>query len=145
VTHLDHPTSPLSRRRFIPALLALLAAFARPARATTVMRRKPHAHPDPRPGITGEHVLQTDAVKKSRFVAARYAEAREMPEVFDGLYCYCDCRESMGHRSLLACYESDQPIDCLMCQQEARIAAKAHRAGKSLDEVRAEVDKAFTT
>ncbi len=138
------PLPALSRRQFLPALAGLILTLARPAAAMRRQASRPHPHPDPRPGITSEHVLQTDAVMKNKFVAARYAEAREMPEVFDGLYCYCNCQKSMGHRSLLACYESDQPIDCVMCQQEARIAAKLHRAGKSLDEVRAGIDKEFT-
>jgi len=33
-----------------------------------------------------------------------YTIAREIPEVLDGLYCYCRCRENFGHKTLLSCY-----------------------------------------
>lgn len=30
--------------------------------------------------------------------------AREIPEVLDQLYCYCECDKHLGHKSLLSCY-----------------------------------------
>ncbi|MBI2876545.1 MAG: hypothetical protein HYY20_06660 [Candidatus Tectomicrobia bacterium] len=36
--------------------------------------------------------------------AMAYQVAREIPEVLDQLYCYCQCQESHGHKSLLTCY-----------------------------------------
>lgn len=33
-----------------------------------------------------------------------YQIARKIPEVLDGLYCYCRCRENSGHKNLLSCY-----------------------------------------
>lgn len=33
-----------------------------------------------------------------------YEIARTIPEVLDGLYCYCRCRENFGHKNLLSCY-----------------------------------------
>ena len=37
-------------------------------------------------------------------VAEAYQIARDIPEVLDGLYCYCRCRENFGHKNLLSCY-----------------------------------------
>ena len=37
-------------------------------------------------------------------VAKAYQIARDIPEVLDGLYCYCRCRENNGHKNLLSCY-----------------------------------------
>ena len=37
-------------------------------------------------------------------VAKAYQVARDIPEVLDGLYCYCKCRENFGHKNLLSCY-----------------------------------------
>ena len=37
-------------------------------------------------------------------VRRAYAIARTIPEVLDGLYCYCRCRENSGHKNLLSCY-----------------------------------------
>jgi hypothetical protein len=33
-----------------------------------------------------------------------YEIARTIPEVLDGLYCYCRCRDNFGHKNLLSCY-----------------------------------------
>jgi hypothetical protein len=30
--------------------------------------------------------------------------AREIPDVLDQLYCYCECDKHAGHKSLLSCY-----------------------------------------
>jgi hypothetical protein len=35
-----------------------------------------------------------------------YTIAREIPQVLDGLYCYCRCRENFGHKNLLTCFTS---------------------------------------
>jgi hypothetical protein len=43
----------------------------------------------------------------SRFVgkaALAHAVARDMPDVLDELYCYCECDKTAGHVSLLSCY-----------------------------------------
>jgi len=43
----------------------------------------------------------------ARFVGkARLAHqvAREIPDVLDQLYCYCECDKHLGHKSLLSCY-----------------------------------------
>lgn len=37
-------------------------------------------------------------------VARAYRVAREIPEVLDQLYCYCRCKENVGHLSLLSCF-----------------------------------------
>jgi hypothetical protein len=42
-----------------------------------------------------------------RFVgkaAVTHQIARDIPEVLDQLYCYCECDKSIGHKSLLSCY-----------------------------------------
>ncbi len=43
----------------------------------------------------------------ARFVGrARLAHqvARDLPDVLDRLYCYCECDRHLGHASLLSCY-----------------------------------------
>ena len=42
--------------------------------------------------------------KFSGKVRRAYQIARTIPEVLDGLYCYCRCRENSGHKNLLSCY-----------------------------------------
>ncbi len=36
--------------------------------------------------------------------AAAHRVAREIPDVLDQLYCYCQCDKHFGHKSLLSCY-----------------------------------------
>jgi len=39
--------------------------------------------------------------------ARAYAVAAEVPDVLAGLYCYCKCDLSVGHRHLLDCFRDD--------------------------------------
>src|SRR5207248_1388390 len=104
-------------------------------------------HPDPRPGITSEHVLAADAIgspRREKQVFAAYDAAREYPEIFDGLACACGCTGKGGeHRSLLSCYESKQPTGCIGCQNEATFVADLAKETKTLAEIRAAVDKKY--
>lgn len=104
-------------------------------------------HPDPRPGITAEHVLTVEALgtERSRHVLAAYEAARLYPQIFDGLGCGCGCTDlkHAPHRSLLVCYETNQPTGCLACQQEAALVRDLADQKASLAEIRAAVDKKF--
>jgi hypothetical protein len=134
----------MNRRDALARLAALGAlVFLRPRRLYA--SAKPFTHPDPRPGITGEHVLTRDQIgKRKKIVYDAYDYAREHPEIFDGIYCSCDCSKGKaGHRSLLACYESAQPTGCMACQEEGEFVGKLAAEGKSLSEIRAAVDKEY--
>jgi len=99
-------------------------------------------HPEPRPGITAEHVLPDDKVDAEHKDA--YEAARQIPEILDGIYCHCDCADRHGSlRSLLSCYETDMPMSCGICSGEARTALRLYKQGKSLDEIRVAIDKRF--
>jgi hypothetical protein len=106
----------------------------------------PLPHPDPRPGITAEHVL-ADAelgAKADKKVLQAYAVARAYPETFDGIACGCGCGGKDGmHRSLLVCFESKQPTGCRSCQLEAELVGKMAKEDKTLADIRAAVDKEF--
>ena len=134
----------MNRREVLTRLSGFVALAAlRPSDLRT-LAAKPFEHPEPRPGITADHVLaDTDLPKNKKKIHDTYSAARAHPELFDGLYCACDCREAMGHRSLLSCYESKQPQGCLACQEQAWLVADLAKQGKSLAEIRAAVDKKF--
>ena len=150
--------SDLDRRQFL--MLPVLAGVMRASDALRIRlpATKPEQHPDPRPGITSENVLTPAAYEadiRSRIknekrvaevlerVSKAYEQAREIPEILDGLYCYCDCHEQ-GHRSLLLCFEAVQAVGCWSCKEESELAYKLHREGKSLDAIRDAVDKKFS-
>ena len=101
-------------------------------------------HPDPRPGITAEHVLTAEALGSSRkeAVLAAYDTARTYPELFDGLACACGCTGKQNiHRSLLTCFETLQPTGCLGCQEQAQLVAKLTKEDKTLADIRLAFDK----
>lgn len=131
----------MHRRRFLhaAAALALLAA----PRALRALGRPLVRHPDPRPGITGANVLPPDRVTTESARDA-YEAARKFPELLDGIYCHCDCAERHPElRSLLSCFETEMPMSCGICTGEARLAARLTRQGKTLDEIREEIDERF--
>jgi hypothetical protein len=137
---------PISRAVFLRTIAA--ATIGVVAAPPTLLhagasRRKPLPHPDPRAGITAANVLGVDALPDTPAVRDAYAAARAYPAIFDGLFCACRCRKSLGHRSLLSCFESRQPVGCLGCQEEAALAGRKAAAGGSLAEVRVAMDEEY--
>jgi hypothetical protein len=135
-------SSKITRREAL-ARLAVIAASPLVLGATRRAPRGGTKHPDPRPGITAEHVLPDDKVS-AKYKDA-YDAAREIPEVLDGIYCHCDCADRHSNlRSLLSCYETEMPMSCGVCSGEARTALRLHKQGKTLDQIRAAIDKQFS-
>ena len=136
--------APISRRAALGRTLAIFAgAWLRPA---PLLAKRPltFEHPEPRPGVTAEHVLPLEKLppRRKRVVAA-YGYARAYPAVFDGIYCTCDCRDTLHHRSLLSCYESDQPTGCGACLEVAALVGELAEQGQSLAQIRKAVDQKF--
>ena len=100
-------------------------------------------HPKPRPGITAERVLPRAMVPANPNTLAAYEAARRVPQVLDGIYCYCNCSKSIGHRSLLTCFESNHASGCDICMGEAMMAAEMTSGGKSLAQIRKAIDEKF--
>jgi hypothetical protein len=76
--------------------------------------------------------------------AMAYKAAREIPEVIDSLYCYCDCEKNFGHKSLLSCHVDQHSKYCNICMDEAIMAYRMHKQGKSILEIRKAVDKSYS-
>ena len=104
------PDSPKRSRTPLLALLAggvlvLIGAFflyqgqkqpAQSAQLTDLKTERPADLREKRPTLSPESF--SGKVRKA------YSIARTIPEVLDGLYCYCRCRENFGHKNLLSCY-----------------------------------------
>lgn len=129
----------MSRR--LPWLIAAAAALA--LLALVVTSRARAGHPDPRPGITAEKVLPLAALPRTPGSVESYAAARAVPQVLDGLFCYCDCARHSGHRSLLTCFESEHGGYCDICMGEAVLAQQMTVRGESLDAIRRAIDAQF--
>lgn len=136
----------MDRRHFIRSLP--LAAVAGVLIPTDLAARRRHrvAHPEPRPGIDASDVVSAEELRAEGIpedTIALYDGIREMPEVADGLACYCGCM-LMGNRSLLTCYGPDgMARGCAICQGEALLAHRRWKEGQSLDQIRRAIDARF--
>jgi len=140
-----------SRRDFLRGVplagLALLAGI-RPASASrwVIHRRGPAAgpHPTPRPGITAAKVLTREQLEDSPQLIPLFDSIREIPEIVDGIRCNCGCADVEGFYSLLSCYEGDAMARaCPICQGQGRMAARLHKDGRTLDQIRAAIDARY--
>ncbi len=131
----------VSRRHFLAALPLLaggaVARLSLPAWSRDV-------HPTPRPGVNASKVLRSAALDGRKEVIEAFDLVRQIPQVVDGIRCYCGCAELPESYSLLSCFEGDgMASHCAVCQGEARLAFRLHRAGRTLDEIRAAIDERY--
>jgi hypothetical protein len=109
-----------------------------------VSRAPAHHHPEPRPGVTAERVLLTFSLPREiPTTVAAYEAAARIPAWLDGIRCYCACSATLGHRSLLSCFEDEHGALCQVCQDEALIAGQVAGTGGMLEDARREVDARF--
>ena len=106
---------PLSPKRRLARYLWIPAAAALAVSAIAVgfaWRGEPARPPGPAmstaaavPAVARRETRPT--LDPARFVgkaALAHQVARDIPDVLDQLYCYCECDKHVGHRSLLSCY-----------------------------------------
>jgi hypothetical protein len=132
------------RRAFMAAVPLALLGWANPLRWAWP-RPQPTTHPDPRPGIDARDVLTAEQLEGyGDDVAAVFDMVREMPQIADGIHCYCGCATMPGFRSLLVCYQQDgMARGCHICQGEARLAHRRWKEGQSLDQIRRAIDARY--
>ena len=149
----DFPSGPCSRRQFVrrsaSALLALVGlARARVAGAqglATLGSLGAGQHPTPRAGIDASKVLKREQLTEHPSAEPVFAMVRRIPHVVDGIHCHCGCAELPEFYSLLSCFEADGMAQhCVICRGEASLAFRMHEQGKSLDQIRAAIDKQFS-
>lgn len=97
-------------------------------------------HPTPRAGLSAADVESAELYAGYPRVKEVYEMAAQIPDVLDGIYCYCDCSKHSGHRSLLTCFQDDHGAACDVCLVEAALAYRMTSEGKSLKEIRKAVD-----
>jgi hypothetical protein len=76
-------------------------------------------------------------------VAKAYNLARQNRELLDSIYCYCNCKKNLGHKSLLTCYVDKHAANCDICLDQAFYADSRFQAGNDIAQVRFAVDKKF--
>lgn len=85
------------------------------------------------------HVLDPAGFQDAR-VRDAYAAAKEYAHVLESIYCYCRCKENIGHRALVECFETDHASHCDVCMNEAIIAARMTKEGKNPKEIQKAID-----
>ena len=136
------------RRAFVASLAgSLLASLGLPR--WTFHRCGGHApspgpHPEPRPDVDASLVLTADELGNVSSLVELYDGIREIPHIADGIRCKCGCADIEGFRSLLTCFEANgMAIGCQWCQTEGAMVVRLHKAGRTLDQIRAAVDARF--
>jgi len=145
----EPPEAPLSvssftRRDFLIAASVALPLITRPQRPLALAVKK-GPHPTPRPGIDASRVLAPDDLAGFPRALEPFDHVRQIPEIVDGIRCQCGCAEMKDHYSLLSCYEGKDAMAkwCPVCQSEGQVVFRLHKERKSLDEIRAAIDKEF--
>jgi hypothetical protein len=75
--------------------------------------------------------------------ASAYNVAQKNPELLDAMYCYCYCKKTIGHKSLLSCFTDRHATNCTICQDQAFYAKIMQKKGLDIGQVRKEVDRKF--
>jgi hypothetical protein len=76
-------------------------------------------------------------------VAKAYNVAKENRELLDSIYCYCNCKKSFGHKSLLTCFVDQHAVKCTICKDQALYAHSLYQKDNDIAQVRVAVDKRF--
>ncbi len=93
--------------------------------------------------ITGVLKPVLDPNKYFGHAKSGYAAAKLCPEICAQLFCYCGCDLTDEHSSLLDCFTTDHGVDCHICQEEALIALKMKREGKTMKQIQQAIDVIF--
>lgn len=89
---------------------------------------------------TRETLSPTQFVGKT---ARTYNIALENRDLMDSMYCYCNCKKNLGHKSLLTCFVTTHAINCNICQDQALYAYSQYQKNPDLVKVRTAVDRKF--
>ena len=138
----------MSRSRFQSFLIAALvfvgckaAESSREPAADTAQAPTVVAAPDA--GATNK-VLDAAGFQDAR-VRDAYVAAKKYAHVLESIYCYCRCKENIGHRALVECFETEHASHCDVCMNEAIIAARLTQEGKTPKEIQKAIDAYYAS
>jgi hypothetical protein len=91
----------------------------------------------------GENRPTLSPAKFTGNVARAYNIAKQNPVLLDSMYCYCNCKETFGHKSLLSCYADNHAVSCDICQDQAFFALSQYQTGMNIIKIRKAMDAKF--
>jgi hypothetical protein len=121
----------------LSGLFVLIAAIV-----ITVQRAQASVHPTPRAEAAQALLMSPDRYADTPEIAETYKMAADLRSTIDGLFCYCYCKGG-GHYSLLDCFKDDHGAGCDICLESVQIAHRMTQEGKTLDQIRAQLDTQF--
>lgn len=130
-------------KRFLPAGYALLI-FAAAISLASCDKGPKTGMPDAASLRGGETRATLAPESYTGDTARAYAAAKEIPEIIDSLYCYCDCKKHFDHKSLLTCYVDEHAAYCDICIDEALMAKEMHDKGMDVFAIRNAVDEKYS-
>jgi hypothetical protein len=68
-------------------------------------------------------------------VRQAYQVAKEIPQTLAQLPCFCYC-DTVGHKSLHSCYETDHSAGCTVCVDSALMASQLKKQGLGDEQIR---------
>jgi hypothetical protein len=72
-----------------------------------------------------------------------YELAAKHEDVIKNVKCHCGCMESLKHKGLHTCFETDHGDHCVSCRAEIFRVAELKEQGKSNSEIVKQIDKEF--
>lgn len=145
----QHSPGAHSRRRFLGAFAALFAApfvplDAQPFAGALHALLAQSEHPEPRANIDASKVLTEAELEHAPHLVRAFNQVREIPQIADGIRCYCGCARVEGYRSLLSCYEKPGMAQhCVICQGQGKLAYSRWKEGQDLEQIRRAIDARY--
>ena len=135
----------MSRSRFQSLIIAALvlvgckaAESSREPAPDSAQQAAPSVAATADAGATNK-VLDARGFRDAR-VRDAYVAAKKYAHVLENIYCYCKCKENIGHRALVECFETEHASHCDVCMNEAIIAARMTEQGKNPKEIQKAID-----
>ncbi len=127
-------------RSLILAALVLMACSAPEAAREPQQQAFQNAAPKAPADAAGVNKVLDPAGFSDPKVRSAYEAAKKYAHVLESIYCYCRCKENIGHRALVECFETDHGSHCDVCMNEAIIAARMTAEGRTPKEIQKAID-----
>jgi hypothetical protein len=132
----------MSRPHFAFLVLAALLLGCDPRASDSA--QTPAIQPPPSTRATADAAGVNKVLDPAGFADQRvrlaYEAAKKYAHVLEKIYCYCRCKENIGHRALVECFESDHGSNCDVCMTEAVTVARMTEQGRTPKEIQKAID-----
>ena len=138
---------PLRSRRFFLAAVLLVGCSAadtpRDEAGAPAVAAEAAPSSQAAPDAAGVNKVMDPLGFADQRVRTAYDAAKKYAHVLEEIYCYCRCKENIGHRALVECFETDHAAQCDVCMNEAVIAARMTQDGKTPKEIQKAIDALY--